>query len=198
MLAAPHGRLRDADGKVVRAEYALVDGSTDVEGHVEATDPVGLKLVRVGGPLVLPVTVTGIYADTWSGKTVTYRRLDCDGGKLTVNLGSDPSLFTRNQVVTAFAGGRQVGRATIPPAGSKDLIVPLARGADGACTVKFVAASTAVPVTATTAASAPTSARSPTPREPLARARAPTAHRLARSWHGFVTDTSQVRRYRRP
>jgi hypothetical protein len=141
----PDGRLRDADGNVVRAEYALVDGSTDVEGRVVATDPVGLKLVRVDGPLVLPVKVTGVYADTWSGGTVTYRRLDCTGGRLTVNIGSDPSLFTRDQVVTAFAGGRQVGRATIPAAENRDLTVPLAPGADGACTVSFVAERTAVP-----------------------------------------------------
>ena len=95
--------------------------------------------MRVGGPLVLPVKVTGVYPDTWSGRTVTYRRLDCSGGRLTVNLGSDPSLFTRDQVVTAFAGGRQVGRAAIPPAESRDLTVPLVPDADGACTVHFVA-----------------------------------------------------------
>ena len=68
-------------------------------------------------PARLPVQVTGVYPDTWSGRTVTYRRLDCRGGSLTVGLGSDPSLFTRAQVVTAFSGGRQVGRATIPPPG---------------------------------------------------------------------------------
>jgi hypothetical protein len=139
------GRLRDADGAIVRADYALVDGSTDVEGKVVATDPVGLKLVRVGGPLVLPVTVRGVYGDTWSGKSVTYRRLDCDGGRLTVRLGSDPALFARDQVVTAFAGGRQVGRAAIPPAEARDLTVPLMPGTDGACAVRFVVARTAVP-----------------------------------------------------
>ena len=78
MSRGADGRLRDADGNVVRAEYALVDGSTDVEGRVVAhAIRVGLTLVRVGGPLVLPVKVTGVYPDTWSGRTVTYRRLDC-------------------------------------------------------------------------------------------------------------------------
>jgi hypothetical protein len=139
------GRLYDSNGNVVRAGYALVDGSTDVEGDVVATDPVGLRLVRTDGPLVLPVKVTGVYGDTWSGRTVTYRRLDCPGGKLTVHLGSDPALFTRNQVVTAYVGGRQVRRATIPPADAADLTVPLTQGADGACTVRFVVARTAVP-----------------------------------------------------
>jgi hypothetical protein len=140
------GRLRTADGEVVRSEYALVDGSTDVEGRLLAEDPgVGLRLYRVGGPLVLPVTVTGVYRDTWSGPVVTYRRLDCPGGTLTVGLGSDPSLFTRDQVVTAYSGGRELGRARIPPPDRVDLAVPLRPDADGVCTVRFEVARTAVP-----------------------------------------------------
>jgi hypothetical protein len=140
------GRLRDADRDVVSAEYALVDGSTDVEGRVVARDEgVGLRLVRTAGPLVLPVHVTGVYPDTWSGKTVTYRRLDCGGGRLTVGLGSDSSLFKTAQVVTAYSGGRRIGRASIPPPDRVDLTVPLRPGADGSCTVRFVVARTAVP-----------------------------------------------------
>ena len=84
-----------------------------------------------------PCRVTGVYPDTWSGRVVTYRRLDCPGGSLTVSLGSDPSLFTRAQVVTAYAGGRRIGRVSIPPPDSRDLTVPLRPGADGACTVRF-------------------------------------------------------------
>jgi hypothetical protein len=140
------GRLRTAEGDVVRSEYALVDGSTDVEGRLLAEDQgVGLRLYRVGGPLVLPVEVTGVYRDTWSGPAVTYRRLGCSGGTLTVGLGSDPSLFARDQVVTAYAGGREVGRARIPPPDRVDLTVPLRPDADGVCTVRFEVARTAVP-----------------------------------------------------
>jgi hypothetical protein len=140
------GRLRDADGRVVRAEYVLTDGSTDVLGRPLAADTgTGLRLYRVGGPVVLPVRVTGVYPDTWSGRFVTYRRLDCRGGRLTVGLGSDPSLFARAQVVTAYAGARVVGRATIPPPDRVDLTVPLERRADGSCVVRFEVARTAVP-----------------------------------------------------
>jgi hypothetical protein len=89
--------------------------------------------------------VSGVYPDTWSGKSVTYRRLDCDGGRLTVGLGSDPSLFRRAQVVTAYARGRVVGRATIPPPERVDLTVPLRPDAKGTCTVRFEVARTAVP-----------------------------------------------------
>jgi hypothetical protein len=139
------GRLR-ANGRVVEAEYALVDGSTDLVGRVVSEDPgVGLRLYRVNGPLVLPTFVTGVYPDTWSGRTVTYRRLDCPGGTLTVALGSDPSLFDRDQTVVASAGSRELGRTTIAPAGRSELTVPLRPDARGTCTVRFDVARTAVP-----------------------------------------------------
>ena len=59
-------------------------------------------------------------------------------------LGSDPSLFTRAQVVTASEHGRVVGRARIAPAGTAELVVPLHPRAS-VCTVRFVVARTAVP-----------------------------------------------------
>jgi hypothetical protein len=141
----PDGRLV-ADGRVVSATYALVDGSVDLEGRVVAEDPsIGLRLYRVDGPLVLPTRVTGLYGDTWSGRSVTYRRLDCAGGTLAVTLGSDPSLFTSGQTVVAYDGSRAVGRARVAPAGSATLVVPLRSDADGVCTVRFEVARTVVP-----------------------------------------------------
>jgi hypothetical protein len=140
------GRLRTEAGEVVRAEYALTDGSVDLEGRVIAEDEgVGLRLYRVGGPLVLPASVTGVYRDTWSGPVVVYRRLNCPGGSLTVGLGSDPALFRRDQVVTAYVAGRRVGRAVIPPPDRADMTVPLRPDAGGTCTVRFEVARTAVP-----------------------------------------------------
>ena len=54
------GRLADASGRVVRAQYALADEAADVEGKVVASDPQqGLSLVRVDGPLVLQTHVSG-------------------------------------------------------------------------------------------------------------------------------------------
>ncbi len=140
------GRVIDGGRRVVDATYALVDGSVDLEGQVVAEDPgIGLRLYRVDGPLVLPTSVKGLYADTWSGSTVIYRRLDCPGGSLTVGLGSDASLFTRDQVVVASIGGREAGRARIAPAGTAELTVPLEPSAAGVCVVRFDVARTAVP-----------------------------------------------------
>jgi hypothetical protein len=139
------GRLL-AGGQVVRAEYALVDGSVDLEGRVVAHDPgTGLSLYRVGGDLIVRTKVTGLYPDTWSGRVVTYRRVDCGGGRLAVTIGSDPSLYKTAQTVVAYDGNRIVGGAQVPPAATRTLTVPLRRGADGSCIVWFEVERTAVP-----------------------------------------------------
>jgi hypothetical protein len=127
----------------VRVEYVLAE---DAAGTVVARDPgIGVTLYRVDGPLVVPTHVSGLYPnDTWSGRRVTYTRTHCSRGKLSVALGSDPSLFTHTQVVTASEGGRVVGRARIAPTGSAQLVVPL-RPVGSVCTVRFDVARTAVP-----------------------------------------------------
>ncbi len=97
--ATPVARRADgmlvADGRVVRAQYVLADGSVDVAGRGVARDPlIGLRLYRVDGPIVLLTHVDGLYPnDTWSRRTVTYERVQCRGGRLSVLLQSDPSLF---------------------------------------------------------------------------------------------------------
>jgi hypothetical protein len=128
----------------VRVQYVL---GQDVVGKVVASDPqIGVSLYRVDGPLVVADTrVRGLYPnDTWSGPRVTYERTNCAGGTLTVQLGSDPSLFASVQTVTAFVGLRPVARARIEPAGGASMRVPL-RARDGVCTVRFVVERTSVP-----------------------------------------------------
>ena len=141
------GRLRSPDGEVVRAEYVLADGSVEVAGTPVARDErIGVQVLRVGGPVVLLTRIRGLYPnDTWSGRTVGYERVDCTGGRLSVLLQSDPSLFRRDQVVVARARGDTVGRAVVPPAGETRLTVPLRPDPDGRCRVHFEVASTAVP-----------------------------------------------------
>jgi Dolichyl-phosphate-mannose-protein mannosyltransferase len=141
------GRLVTPDGRVVRARYVLADGSQDIEGRPIARDPrIGLQVYETNGPLVVPTKIVGLYpADTWSGRRVTYTRVDCAGGELSVLLGSDPNLFRGGQVVSARIGGKVVGRARIAPAGEARLRVPLRRGAGGKCVVDFTVARTKVP-----------------------------------------------------
>jgi hypothetical protein len=141
----PDGRLADADGPV-RAQFVLADGSVDVAGRPIARDPrIGLVLYRTRGPVVVLTKVEGLYPnDTWSAKNVTYTRVACPGGRLSVLLASDPSLFRRPQVVVARSAG-VVRTAMIAPAGQSRLTVPLRRGAGGVCRVQFAVARTAVP-----------------------------------------------------
>ena len=79
---------------------------------------------------------------------ITWRRLRCKGGELTVTMHSDPTLFagivTR---VVAFIDRRPVATATVPPEGSVPLRVPLTP-VGGTCTVRFVVSPTRVPAEA--------------------------------------------------
>ena len=100
----------------------------------------------MSGPLVATTTqVEGLYpGDTWSGPIVTWTRERCRGGTLTVLLGSDPSLYQEDQVVTASVNGEAVGRVTIAPFDIKALrvrTVPV----NGTCRVLFRMAKTKVP-----------------------------------------------------
>jgi hypothetical protein len=136
------GLLRDPEGRLVRTRFALTDGSAAVAGRVIASDPRrGVFLYQLDGPLRQTAIVEGLHPnDTWSGPTVTYRRLSCDGGSLTVGLQSDPNLYREPSTVTA--AGRSV---RVPPDGKQHpFAVPL-RPADGVCAVKFTVSPAVVP-----------------------------------------------------
>jgi hypothetical protein len=147
------GGALDSGGRMVRAEYVLADGTTDIDGEPIARDRrIGLTLYRVHGPVRRLSRVTGLYPnDTWSGPRVVYRRDDCAAGsRLSVLLGSDPSLFAKTQTVVARQGGKVVGRARIAPAGQARIDVKLSpvgqpSSRTGLCTVTFTVDRTVVP-----------------------------------------------------
>jgi hypothetical protein len=74
-----------------------------------------------------------------------YRRVHCDGGTLSVHVGTDEALFDANQTVTATERGRTVGTISIPPAEQPTLRVPLRPDGRRTCTVRFTAAEVRVP-----------------------------------------------------
>jgi hypothetical protein len=153
------GLMHGPDGKVVRGGYVLTDGSVLLDGRVVARDArKGMLLYRVDGPLRQTTRVEGLYAqDTWSGPEVSYTRLRCTGGRVAVELQSDPALFSQPQTVRALVGARQAASVRVPPRGTRVLRVPLEpRG--GNCVVRFRVAPTAVP-------SVVTNGRNPDPRE---------------------------------
>ena len=117
----------------------------EVGGKRIETDPVGVALYRVDGPVVILNKVTGLYPnDTWSGKSVTYRRVECTGGTLAVQLQGDKGLFETPQSVIATEHGNPIGRTLIPVTGITTMTVPLVPR-QGVCTVRFTVARTAVP-----------------------------------------------------
>ena len=145
------GAVRSAAGPV-RVDHVLTDGSIAPEGVPVARDErLGLTLYRVGGPLISTTSVEGVYDDQWSGPEVTYRRVRCRGGTLTVTLESDPSLFRAPQQVTATVsdrrGARQLSRVAfvrLEPDERGELEVELLP-VDGVCTVRFQIAPTKTP-----------------------------------------------------
>jgi hypothetical protein len=141
------GAVRYPDGRPFAPAYALLDGSIDPDGEVlDRDDERGMTLWRLRGPLESVSRVTGLYpADTWSGPSVTYTRRRCRPGRVAVGVWSDPSLFTRPQVVTATENGRVVGRLRLWPDAPRTVFrVPL-QPRDGVCRIVYTVTPTAVP-----------------------------------------------------
>jgi hypothetical protein len=143
---AADGTVRKADGTTIDMPYALLDGSVTPAGEVVERDQLGTTLWRLNGPLSSLTRVTGLYPnDTWSGRSVTWTRLRCMGGRLLVGLHSDPTLFAGQLThVVAHVGGEPVARIVVPPEGNATLRVPLSP-TDGRCRVRFTVTPTRVP-----------------------------------------------------
>jgi hypothetical protein len=149
-ISARTGRLLGPDGRPIHARYALTDTSLMLKGKILAQD-VNKRMVlyRVNGPLEQVSRTTGLYGDTWSGRTATYTRFDCKGGAVVVQLESDLNLFTRPNTVSFVSGGtgprQTIGLASVPLSGTSSVRIPLHPGADNRCTVHFRIANLAVP-----------------------------------------------------
>ena len=138
------GALVQPNDAIAQAEYAYTDGSVALDGEPVARDErLGLTLYRTDGPLISTTSVTGVYNDQWSGPEVTYRRVRCEGGTLTVTLESDPGLFDKPQTVDASSFDQSV-ITRLQPSESVRVSVPLS-AVDGICTARFVVSPTAVP-----------------------------------------------------
>jgi hypothetical protein len=143
-----NGSVTLPDGSPVRDRYVLADSSFEPDGDRVAQDKGwGVTLWRVTTPLVSAVDIHGLYPnDTWSGERVSYLRRRCRPGRLTVDLSSDPSLFSEPQTVVALSNGGVVGRAPLQPTGHVLLNVPI-EPVPGTtdCLVVYTVSPTAVP-----------------------------------------------------
>ena len=142
------GYVRREDGERVRASYVLTDASGELAGKVVGEDGrTRLRLYRVDGPVRQLAFVDGLYPqDTWSGKNVTYRRHDCRGGTLKVELQSDAAIFDQPNIVVVRVGDRVVGRIIVDP--RITLVrarIPLEPEDGNTCVVRFTVEDTAIP-----------------------------------------------------
>ena len=131
-----------ANGRLVRVPYVLADVHIPLAGGVVARDQAaGMVLRRADGPLAIAYRIKGLYPnDTWSGKHVTYTRLRCRGGRLSVDLAGDATLFHGRQTVSSE--GKSV---SFLPSESATLSVPMRRLREGTCRAVFTVRATAVP-----------------------------------------------------
>jgi hypothetical protein len=121
----------------VAERLILSDGTLDLRGTRLVYDsPKGVNLWQVSPPARVVTRVTGLYPnDNWSGRTVEYRRRDCKGGSLRVQLLGDPSLF--HQLQTVRANGRM---HVVLPGVPTVMTVPLRN-----CVARLVVSPTKVP-----------------------------------------------------
>jgi hypothetical protein len=132
------GKLVTSDGKPIRAQYVLASTAVEVAGRRVAVDGAGVELYKVGGDVIIPTRVQGLYANSsWSTPRVVYQRVDCTGGSVDVRLEGDPNLFKRPQTVFARVDGRLVAHTVIPSSSQTTLRVPLKPGANARCTAVF-------------------------------------------------------------
>jgi hypothetical protein len=147
------GRVTLPDGSPVRDRFLLADSSFEPDGgELVAQDKGwGVGLWRVTSPLVAAFSVKGLYRnDTWSREHVTYLRRRCRPGRLTVELTSDPSLFSEPQTITARSNGAVVGRVRLQPNGRAFLTVPVSPPPGSTdCRVVYTVSPTAVPAEVT-------------------------------------------------
>jgi hypothetical protein len=130
----------------VHVDDLLTDTSLSVVGRQIGSDlQKGLVLLHVGGLLRATYATSGIYPDLWAGEIASYRRFDCHGGSLVVQLGSDSDLYKTPQRVEAYVGRALVATTSVPPKQTVTMRVPLSVGPRNACSVSFRVPRTRIP-----------------------------------------------------
>jgi dolichyl-phosphate-mannose-protein mannosyltransferase len=141
------GVVASGDTPLPPVAYALTQ--TDVEGQKIGADPqIGWSLYKVGGLLRVLTRIDGVDADHWGGRYVAWRRFDCDGGKLTVQLALDAQLFAADQTILAREDGTIVRTIHVPTTADPQhpVVVSIPLQPTGrTCRVTFTATTTRVP-----------------------------------------------------
>jgi hypothetical protein len=140
------GLLVDGSGRPIDAAYVLTDIRTPVLGRRVGGDPAHLlALYRVQPPVRLALRITGWYDDGWTGPEVTWTREQCSGGRLRLDIRSDPGLF-KGTVQHVAVGGTTTARVEVihPKDAPHVLTLPLQPHA-GTCTVDLRVSPSRIP-----------------------------------------------------
>jgi glycosyltransferase involved in cell wall biosynthesis len=135
-----------ANGRLVRVPYVVAVERSHIAGNVIARDSsIGTVLLATDGTLRLAYQAKGLYpGDVWSGRTLSYTQFRCRGGILAVSLGSDGTLFSKRQTVSAVSGANH-REVTFAPSKTATLRLPLQARSDGTCRATFSVTPTAIP-----------------------------------------------------
>jgi hypothetical protein len=132
------GLLLDPRSRPVHVHYVLADPVAQIVGTLVAEDSFKrMAVYRVDGLLRTSTSISGWYADSWTGPRVEWTRHACTGGELRVSVHSNPQLFAGVTQKIAVSGGTVPFVVRLPSTATKTIVVHLVPRA-GTCHVRFV------------------------------------------------------------
>ena len=130
------GLIVDEAGRPIDADYILTDIRTPVLGRRVAGDRAHLlALYRVRQPVRLAQRITGWYDDNWTGPQVTWTREQCSGGRLRLDLRSDPGLFKGTVQHVVISGATPAKTVVVHPNDEAHVLTLPLRPSSGTCSV---------------------------------------------------------------
>ena len=132
------GHLVDRNGFPIEAEYVLTDSLTGVVGGELAADRAhGMRLVKVGGPVRVYSTATGVYGDGWSTADIVYTRYRCTGGTVALEASENASIHPSPVTVTPFVGELALPSTSVDATVGSVQVPATLTPVDGVCQVRF-------------------------------------------------------------
>jgi hypothetical protein len=133
-----NGQLVDRNDFPIEADYVLTDSLTGVVGGEVAADRIhGMRLVKVGGPVRVYSTATGVYGDGWSAADIIYTRYRCTGGTVALEASENASIHPSPVTVTPFAGETALPSTSVDATVGSVQVPAMLTPVDGVCQVRF-------------------------------------------------------------
>ena len=132
------GFVVDRSENPVSSSYVVADAFTAVQGEVMARDvEYGMVLYRTEGQVRVLGTVEGVYGDGWSGADITYTRLACDGGTISLEASENASIHPTPVTVTPYVGDTALPATQVSADVGSVQVPAQVTPVDGVCQVRF-------------------------------------------------------------